>query len=276
MKHILNNLSQEEKQNILEQHSGGKRIDVSKFKSLLESKLGNVKPLTEGLLNEAAEDILREAQKNGIGITSLENINDWNVWVTFYNIPEYSTKSYQMYCDGKSVHNDIPSDIDPSILNTAKTYIVKFCNAKGKIKPASMGDAVGGGGSATKAVSSSDNYASTPSSGYLTAEYDATNSKPGDVYVNVTRDPGYPDTMYSQAGTVKQGVYSCKNKQWNNGEKIQIGKFVGGTNPFETDLKLTPSPASAKYPQVQKDNGKTPSEIAQAFANTFCSTAVFK
>jgi hypothetical protein len=45
MKHILNNISQEEKQTILEQHSGGKFIDTSSFKRLLESKLGDVKPL---------------------------------------------------------------------------------------------------------------------------------------------------------------------------------------------------------------------------------------
>jgi hypothetical protein len=45
MKHILNNLSSQEKNRILEQHSGGKTIDTSNFKRLLESKLGNVKPL---------------------------------------------------------------------------------------------------------------------------------------------------------------------------------------------------------------------------------------
>jgi hypothetical protein len=45
MKHLLNNLSQEEKNRILEQHSGGKIIDTSKFKRLLESKLGDSKPL---------------------------------------------------------------------------------------------------------------------------------------------------------------------------------------------------------------------------------------
>ena len=45
MKHLLNNLSSEEKSRILEQHSGGKSIDTSKFKRLLESKLGDAKPL---------------------------------------------------------------------------------------------------------------------------------------------------------------------------------------------------------------------------------------
>jgi hypothetical protein len=45
MKHILNNISQEEKNRILEQHRGGKSIDTTRFKALLESKSGNVKPL---------------------------------------------------------------------------------------------------------------------------------------------------------------------------------------------------------------------------------------
>jgi len=56
MKHILNDISQEEKNRILEQHSGGKNIDTTKFKRLLESKLGDAKPLisetenTEGVI----------------------------------------------------------------------------------------------------------------------------------------------------------------------------------------------------------------------------------
>lgn len=45
MKHLLNNLSNEEKNSIREQHEGGISLDTSKFKKLLESQLGNVKPL---------------------------------------------------------------------------------------------------------------------------------------------------------------------------------------------------------------------------------------
>lgn len=45
MKHILNNIPQEEKNRILEQHRGGKSIDTTRFKALLESTMGNVKPL---------------------------------------------------------------------------------------------------------------------------------------------------------------------------------------------------------------------------------------
>lgn len=47
MKHLLNNLSEEEKNSIREQHSGGMKVNTERFKSLLESTLGNVKPLVE-------------------------------------------------------------------------------------------------------------------------------------------------------------------------------------------------------------------------------------
>jgi|LakMenEpi03Aug12_release.lakeMendotaPanAssembly.Ray.scaffolds.fasta_scaffold378277_2 hypothetical protein len=45
MKHLLNNLSSEEKNRIREQYEGGMSVDTSKFRSLLESKLGDAKPL---------------------------------------------------------------------------------------------------------------------------------------------------------------------------------------------------------------------------------------
>ena len=47
MKHLLNNLSEEEKNSIREQHEGGMKLDTSRFRTLLESKSGNVKPLVE-------------------------------------------------------------------------------------------------------------------------------------------------------------------------------------------------------------------------------------
>ena len=45
MKHLLNNLSNEEKNRIREQYEGGMSVNTSKFKKLLESTSGNVKPL---------------------------------------------------------------------------------------------------------------------------------------------------------------------------------------------------------------------------------------
>lgn len=72
MKHILNNISQEEKQRILKQHSGGKTIDTSKFRQLLESKLGEVKPLV-------MEQVTGDTQTTGGGAKALKNkefVND--------------------------------------------------------------------------------------------------------------------------------------------------------------------------------------------------------
>lgn len=45
MKNLLNNLSKEEKNRILEQHSGGIKIMTKNFSRLINSKLGNVKPM---------------------------------------------------------------------------------------------------------------------------------------------------------------------------------------------------------------------------------------
>jgi hypothetical protein len=44
MKHLLNNLSEEEKNSILEQHTGGMKVMTENFNKLLNSKLGDAKP----------------------------------------------------------------------------------------------------------------------------------------------------------------------------------------------------------------------------------------
>lgn len=45
MKHILNNLSEEEKNSIREQHTGGMKVMTESFSKLINSKLGDVKPI---------------------------------------------------------------------------------------------------------------------------------------------------------------------------------------------------------------------------------------
>lgn len=45
MKHLLNNLTSEEKNNILKQHKGGMKIMTESFSRLLKAKSGDVKPL---------------------------------------------------------------------------------------------------------------------------------------------------------------------------------------------------------------------------------------
>ena len=45
MKHILNNLTEGEKNRIREQHTGGMKVMTENFHKLLNSKLGDSKPL---------------------------------------------------------------------------------------------------------------------------------------------------------------------------------------------------------------------------------------
>ena len=47
MKHILNNLTEQEKNAIREQHTGGMKVMTENFSKLLNSKLGDSKPLVE-------------------------------------------------------------------------------------------------------------------------------------------------------------------------------------------------------------------------------------
>ena len=45
MKHILNNLSEQEKNSIREQHTGGMKVMTENFSRLMNAKLGDAKPL---------------------------------------------------------------------------------------------------------------------------------------------------------------------------------------------------------------------------------------
>jgi hypothetical protein len=47
MKHLLNDLSEEVKNSILEQHTGGMKVMTESFSRLLNAKLGDAKPLVE-------------------------------------------------------------------------------------------------------------------------------------------------------------------------------------------------------------------------------------
>ena len=58
MKHLLNEMSEEEKNNIRSQHTDSISVNTENFKKLVENKLGNVKPLIkENVLNNKEEEI---------------------------------------------------------------------------------------------------------------------------------------------------------------------------------------------------------------------------
>lgn len=47
MKHILNNLTEEEKNAIRSQHTGGMKLEIKQFDKLVNTKLGDAKPYSE-------------------------------------------------------------------------------------------------------------------------------------------------------------------------------------------------------------------------------------
>ena len=65
MKHLLNNLTEQEKNSIREQHTGGMRVSNNRFKALLENKLGNSKPLVEKFDDEDDYDFEDEELYSG-------------------------------------------------------------------------------------------------------------------------------------------------------------------------------------------------------------------
>jgi hypothetical protein len=91
MKHLLNDMSSEEKNSILEQHTGGIKIDTSRFRSLLESTLGNAKPLVSEQVTtgstkptvytstsdmEEMPDVAREVNEEEMDDEVVVNVND--------------------------------------------------------------------------------------------------------------------------------------------------------------------------------------------------------
>jgi hypothetical protein len=56
MKHLLNNLTEEEKSAIREQHTGGMKVMTENFSKLINSKLGDSKPLVNEEVNKEDEE----------------------------------------------------------------------------------------------------------------------------------------------------------------------------------------------------------------------------
>jgi len=117
MKHLLNDMSSEEKNSIREQHTGGIQIDTTKFKSLLESKLGDAKPILSEQETVDAEEIAKE---DGINPQEVSNM-----------------------CQSKTVPPIIQNLIDkiPEDIKDEAKQIIK--TLAGKIKNMSLGQLMG-------------------------------------------------------------------------------------------------------------------------------------
>ena len=79
MKHLLNNLGEEEKNSIREQHAGGMKINTEKFGKLVEAKQGDVKLISEERSEVDKEMILSLILKYAayFGKENFDDAYDW-------------------------------------------------------------------------------------------------------------------------------------------------------------------------------------------------------
>lgn len=77
MKHILNEMSNEEKNSIRSQHTGSLTVQTERFKKLVENKLGNAKPLiNEDMIDDYDDfdDEVEDSEDEGYGEEPNEEI----------------------------------------------------------------------------------------------------------------------------------------------------------------------------------------------------------
>ena len=65
MKHLLNNISQEEKNSILEQHQGGMEVITENFQKMVNKKLGDVPTFLNEAKMETCEQCGNELTEGG-------------------------------------------------------------------------------------------------------------------------------------------------------------------------------------------------------------------
>ena len=97
MKNLLNNLSQSEKNRILEQYNNSLLIDTSKFKKLLESKLGDIKPLIEN-----REDLTLINEESTIPFKNNNEGNRFRKWVN----DNYPIAAKELQLDREGAYNN--------------------------------------------------------------------------------------------------------------------------------------------------------------------------
>lgn len=85
MKHILNNLTEQEKNTIREQHTGGMKVMTENFSKLINSKLGDSKPLVsegEGVEIDEESDLGEASIFSPEEIERVKNFNETTKGVT--------------------------------------------------------------------------------------------------------------------------------------------------------------------------------------------------
>lgn len=118
MKHILNEMSEEERNSIRSQHTGSLQVQTERFKALVENKLGNAKPL----VSEQLESFTAFDEQEDVPSTEDTPLAPM----------EEDESDYRMY-DLPSIHQDIEDELMEMSDDEAIDYlkdIIEFCEDK--------------------------------------------------------------------------------------------------------------------------------------------------
>lgn len=100
MKHLLNNISEEEKNRIREQHEGGMNLSIDNFKKLVETKLGDAKPYLTEASHETCEQcggMMEEGMcVEQCGTMKEEDELDEQVRLRYLSIPEIESLAKEL------------------------------------------------------------------------------------------------------------------------------------------------------------------------------------
>lgn len=122
MKHLLNNLSQEEKDSILEQHKGGMKIFNENFQKMVNKKLGHVDLFEQGERVGGEGEEFRK--KKGIILPTIKSQQDLDAFISF----ERPDLAYQ-----KLTGNQLGEDSEivqrfEMVLRELMTHIAQNCD----------------------------------------------------------------------------------------------------------------------------------------------------
>ena len=127
MKHLLNNLSEEEKNAIREQHTGGMKVVTENFNKLLNSKLGDAKPLVneaipglEPVVDNSENYVATIFFKEGQTSLSQKDTNDIINFVAA-NLKSSIPTLQQFYRSGKKIPSFIDLYVGTSSTGSAMT-----------------------------------------------------------------------------------------------------------------------------------------------------------
>ena len=117
MKHLLNNLTDQEKNAIREQHTGGMKVGTDKFSKLTNSKLGDSKPFV--IMEETSEGMF--GKKDSKTDKLKKDIND--LISQKMAIPKSSGEN------GKFIHGEREKSVE-EILNGIERIISRYRKEK--------------------------------------------------------------------------------------------------------------------------------------------------